>query len=177
MAKKLSFTFNAKSLLDGLEKYKNKAGISASDSEGADLKAKTEVALSLLKFVLAGSSKEAVVPPIMFGVLRGSGSVFVGNKLIGDSKAFGRDGRPNTSYSAKPNQITIGFNTAYAARMHEHLAPYGSPDRIVGKVLQPGPTSQQSGDTGGKYLERHLQADGETLVKLWAELFKKYTGG
>lgn len=163
MAKTKGFKFEARSIELGIKQFFTKAGISQGEPKGADLKARKKVGLQLLNWTLEGSSNESVVPPILDGILRGSGSVFVGSKVVGDSKSDYPQGTPNKSYTAHRDVITIGFNTAYAAKLHE-------------KEWQPGPVSLQSGDTGNKYIERHLKADGEDLVALYAEFFKKETG-
>jgi len=60
--------------------------------------------------------------------------------------------------------ITVGFNTPYAARMHE-------------VEFQPGPISKQAGNVGTKYIEKHLKADGNELIELGAAIIKKESGG
>lgn len=164
MAKASGFKFEAKSLIQGITRYSKLAGITSGQPKGADLKSRQKVALQLLNWSLEGSANESVVPPILDGILRGSGSVFVGSQLVGDSKDKYPEGTPNASYSAHRDVITIGFNTAYAARMHE-------------TDWNPGPVSKQSGDTGKKFIERHLKADGKDLIELYATFFKQETGG
>lgn len=44
--------------------------------------------------------------------------------------------------------VWIGFDTPYAARQHENLTPAGA--------FQLGLRSQQAGNVGGKFLEKHL---------------------
>ena len=67
---------------------------------------------------------EVPTVPIKEGWLRGSGSAFVQNKLAGISK-HGKAGFANQAYSeniAKGKYMAIvGFNTPYAARMHEGI--------------------------------------------------------
>jgi hypothetical protein len=67
---------------------------------------------------------EVPTVPIKEGWLRGSGSVFVQNKLIGES-SFGKPGRANTEYSETIGEHQfvgiVGFNTSYAARLHEGI--------------------------------------------------------
>lgn len=64
--------------------------------------------------------------PLDEGTLKGSGSVFVGSDLVGTSESFaGATGKPTpaTEYASSldPNTLraTVGFNTPYAARLHE----------------------------------------------------------
>ena len=62
--------------------------------------------------------------PLREGMLRGSGSVHVENDLIGVSKDLLGNGTPaiGNVMNLTPNQLVaiIGFNTHYAAYMHEH---------------------------------------------------------
>lgn len=79
------------------------------------------------------------------GTLRGSGSVFVDNKLVQTSEAMTDGGKPtparNFDQQLAEDVIrgVVGFNTPYAARLHEH----------------PEYTFTEAG-TGGKYLERKM---------------------
>jgi len=167
------------SLNDGLKEYFKGVGITENDSKNADFIAKSKTGLSLLNWIVNGSAKESVVPPIKDGILRGSGSVFVGNKIIGDLKGQYPQGTPNRNISEKNKDvITVGFNTSYAARMHEHLeGPGASPDPITKRILKPGERSIQSGDVAGKFVERHLQADGKDSLAIYAKVLKKESGG
>jgi hypothetical protein len=123
--------------------------------EALNASAMGAVGLQLLNNTVNGSMTVATRPPILEGTLRGSGSVFVGKRLIKTSKT-GTKGTPNTSYSGKPDEITVGFNTAYAARWHEN-------------EFTPGPRSIQDGNVDWKYLEVHLKGDGDELMALYAE--------
>jgi hypothetical protein len=125
-----------------------------------------KVGVQLLNYTLNGSPRVSVVPPILDGILRSSGSVFVGGKLVGTSPMVGK-GTPNTSLSeSNPNVITVGFNTGYAARMENDN-------------WTPGPVSQQSGDVGNKFLKQHIDGDMEALSKLYSILAQKelFSGG
>lgn len=72
--------------------------------------------------LLNDSIMQRPTTPILEGWLRGSGSVFVQNRLIGVS-SHGKQGKANTDHSEsiKGNRIAavVGFNTPYAARLHE----------------------------------------------------------
>lgn len=122
--------------------------------------------LQLLNNIVNGSPKEPVVPPILEGVLRSSGSVFLGSRMIGLSSGMSKgwkvsdEATPNTDFSAPENTITVGFNTSYAARMHE-------------TDWNPGPISRQSGDVGNKFIKKHLDADREELFNLYGDILKK----
>ena len=161
---RMKFTQNITKRLKLLE-----TKLSINKSTGIDFKAKQKIALQLLNWSINGSSNESVVPPILTGQLRGSGTVFVGNKHVGDAKNKYPDGTPAGSYDGKPDTITIGFNTAYAARMHEsNWTPGGQkPSRVAQNI--PGLT----GDVGNKFIQKHLQADGKALVQMYAILLKK----
>lgn len=139
------------------------------NSPGVDQTAKIKLGLQLLNWVVNGSSNESVVPSIMFGILRGSGTVFVGSKKVGDMKNEYREGTPATSYNGKRGVITIGFNTGYAARLHEiKFKPGGDPPS---KQAQRNPG--MLGDVGYKYVEKHLKADGKALLKMYAAVIKR----
>jgi hypothetical protein len=163
-------------LTPGLKRFFKKAGDvggSNTDKESADFKAKRAMALQLLNFCVNGSAKERVKPPIRFGILRASGSAFVEGEMVGDTKANNADGTPNEAYNAGAGTIAVGFNTAYAAKLHEdkNWVPGGEP---------PSPQAERNPamleDVGNKYVEKHLVADKETLLAVYAEEFKREAG-
>lgn len=127
--------------------------------------AKARVAMQMLTYMNVGSPAEPIKPPIRFGVLRGSGSVFVGNKLIGVGPAPAVKGgakeqpNPATSYAGKPDEITVVYNTSYAAKMHEWNGGWG-------------PYTTQDGSAGAKWIEKHILADGPLLMRIFAEELK-----
>jgi hypothetical protein len=163
-------------LSSGLNDFFARSGITGNmnkDQSTADFKARQAVGLQLLNWCLNGSSNESTVPPIMWGVLRGSGSVFVDGVFIGDSKANYSNGKPNKTYTAnKPGDITIGFNTAYAARLHETTWTPGGVH--PSKQVQNNP--DLVADVGNKWVEKHLKADGDNLVGLYADMWSKFMG-
>jgi hypothetical protein len=163
MGKKTKFVIIKNTLTKGMKKY-----FKLTDPGGkADMEAKKAMGLQLLNNVINGSPRSGVVPPVLTGRLRASGSVFVGNTFVGDSSnETVTEGKPtpNKQHSDNINIVTIGFNTPYAARWHE-------------QSFVPGPFSLQSGDVGNKYLEQHLKADRKELLKLYADIFKKVSGG
>ena len=149
-------------LSGGLTKYFKKVALN--QASGADMKAKTRMGLDAINFVVNGSSKESVVPPVLMGILRASGSVHVGSVFVGGNNLYPASGAtPNKSHTDNPDTVTLGFNTSYAAKMHE-------------TDWMPGPVSRQSGDTGNKFLQKHLDADKEVLVAVYAAVLKKETG-
>jgi hypothetical protein len=161
-------------LTPGLKKYFDKLGIGKNKVGTIDHDARIKVGLQLLNVTINGSSKESVVPPIQTGVLRGSGSVFVADTFVGDTKANYSNGKPNSSYtSSDKDDITIGFNTAYAARLHETQWTAGGKNPSPQSVRNPG----MLGNVGNKFIERHLKADGKDLLGFYADLVKKESGG
>lgn len=156
----LVFDKNFNTLEKNFGKYLNK--IKMEKKGGLDELAKIKVGLQLLNWTVNGSPKESVVPPIKDGILRGSGSVFVASKFEGDTKTD--EGTPNKSYNGKKDEITVGYNTSYAAKIHEQW----------GTKLQPGPFND--GDAGRKFLWRHMKKDGKMLLELYAKLIKKGVG-
>lgn len=132
--------------------------------EMADKKARGEVGLQLLNWIVNGSSRSSKIPPVLSGLLRGSGSAFVGSNFIGATPPVMGKGEPNQSHTEKKGVITVGFNTDYAARWHEN-------------PFKPGPVSSRDRDVGYKYIEEHLKADGQALIDFYAKLIKKGTNG
>jgi len=162
---------NTKNTLDkGLRKYFKLAGVSKNKSSGADLLAKTKIGLQFINFIINGSPSEGVVPPVFQGILRASGSVHVGSKFVGGNNLMGQGAGlgatslSNRTFNGKSSVVTIGFNTSYAVRMHE-------------TDWEPGPVSKQSGDVGNKFVEKHIAADGRTMIKMYSLIFKKETRG
>ena len=84
--------------------------------------------------------------PIKEGYLRGSGSVFVQNKLIRVS-AYGKPGKANSSFSESiPGGVVeavVGFNTPYAAKMHEGVDFHFSEPSAGPKYLESKMVSQK----------------------------------
>ena len=129
-----------------------------------------KMGLQLLNNVINGSPGASVVPPKLTGHLRASGSVFVGNILAGDTANLPGSGSPNRDHSANMNVITIGFDTPYAAKMHENLAPEG-------KCYQLGEVSIRSGDVGPFFIRLHIENDGKELMGMYATFIRKEMGG
>lgn len=161
--------------LPKLKEQFRKLGIGEDMLESEDGKARIKVGLALLYFVVNGSPVEKVVPPIKFGILRGSGSVFVGSVCVGDTKmqAGGGQGTPATSHSERPGVITIGFNTAYAARLHETDWTPGGEIPSKQATNNPGILA----DVGNKFVQKHIQADGKILLETYAKIMRKAFSG
>ena len=120
---------------------------------------KSAAGLQLINNVVNGSPNESVVPPILTGRLRGSGSVFVGAVLVGTSESMTRSSGATPAKSNNENNeqvVTIGFNTPYAAKWHE-------------QEFTPGKFSVQSGDVGTKYLWKHAMHDAKEIKELFAK--------
>jgi hypothetical protein len=161
---KVGFKIVQNDIPDRLKKYfkMTKPGGSA------DIAGKTAMGIQLINNIMNGSPKESVVPPVKSGELRGSGSVFVGSKLVHSVEKVKGKGNPNTSHTAKINTVTVGINTSYAAILHEK--PF-SETKMKGS-WSPGPVSKKSGDVGNKFVEKHLKADKEELMQLYADIIK-----
>lgn len=124
-------------------------------------------AIQFLTWCNNGSPKEPKKPPIRWGVLRGSSSAFIGNKLVSifDISTTGAPEAPTPaqSFNAKPDTATWVWNTDYATKMHEWMGGWGQ-------------FTLQDGNAGNKWLERHLQKDKDALMNIIASEFKKITG-
>jgi hypothetical protein len=151
-------------LTKGVKKFIKKTG-SVGKSGTLLYKSWGAVGLQLLNFIANGSPNNSRVPPIAKGILRGSGSVFIGSELLGVLPKVSGKGTPNRELSEKVGIVTVGYNTAYAARIHENLTPAGS--------FKLGLGSQQSGDVGGQFLTSHLESDGKLLMRIYGKLLKK----
>jgi len=125
--------------------------------------------IQFLTWANVGSKNSTRKPPIRFGVLRGSSSVFIGNELLmvypQNIKAEA-DERPDPAKSndyAKDLTLTFVWNTDYAAKMHEWKGNWGQ-------------FTEQDGDAGNKWLEEHLIKDRDDLIKMIGKEFAKETG-
>lgn len=125
-----------------------------------------KMGVQLLNNVVNGSPRQSVVPPIDSGLLRGSGSVFLQSELVKTAPKFNGQGAPNKSFSGKENEVTVGFDTSYAAKMHE-------------RSWSAGRKSAQSGDVGNKFIEKHLRDDGNELFRLYGKILQRelFAGG
>jgi hypothetical protein len=129
-------------------------------------KAMGRAALQFLTWCNQGSPKEPAKPPIKYGILRGSSSAFVGKELVGVYQQAISSGAtekptPAKSHNGKELEFIVGWNTDYAAKMHEWEGNWGK-------------FTEQDGDAGAKWIEKHLTADKEEIVKMIANDFGKY---
>lgn len=113
----------------------------------------------------SGGTAQSAKPPIRWGVLRGSSSAFVGPSKIIDFRQQIKAGSretitPASSYSAPKNTITVVWNTDYADKMHEWPGPWGE-------------FTERDGDAGAKWVEKHLKADKDLLMKVIGLEFKQ----
>ena len=96
------------------------------------------------------------------GFLRGSGSAFVGRKLIGTSSAGRSRYETHSSgfdFAAGSLEAVVGFNAPYAARHHE----------VPANFKEPG--------SGNKYLEAKLVMFKNQYARIVAEAVAKKAGG
>lgn len=131
-------------------------------SKIAHVGAMKKVGLQLLNNIINGSPKESVRPPIAKGMLRGSGSVFYQNELIAIAPPVSGKGDPSTSFGGVKNTVAVGFNTAYAWKVHEEYD----------KTIKGTDFSHRAGG-GAKYIEKHLQNDGAEMMQAYADFMRK----
>ncbi len=131
-------------------------------------KAQEKAAIQFLTWANKGSKDETRTPPIRWGVLRGSSSAFVGNKLVlvyPISLLAGAPERatPATNHTAPKTTITWAWNTSYATKMHEWKGNWGK-------------FTLQATDAGNKWLEKHLRKDRNALMEMIRDEVKRGTG-
>jgi hypothetical protein len=145
-------------------KFKNTIDVSklAKDSPKNFYLAQFKAAMAMLDWMSSGSQTSPKKPPIRTGVLASSGSVFYKNRLLGTSPNVATSGAPTPNKSHTGKNITWGFNTDYAKRMHED------------KSLNPGPFSKRDPNMapGNQWVTEHLQKDKDNYTKLIAEFIK-----
>ena len=125
-------------------------------------------AIQFLTWTNKGSKAESRTPPIRWGVLRGSSSAFVGNKLVTTFQINIESGAPEKPTPAKSGGmagliITWVWNTDYAWKMHEWKGGWGK-------------FTIQAGNAGSKWLEKHLRYDRDALMDVIRIQVKKETG-
>ncbi len=127
------------------------------------LKESLEVAaIQFLTWANNGSSKESRKPPIRRAFLRGSGSTFVGSKLVAVAPGYDNS-EANKSHSAGKFDVTWGWNAEYSTKMHE-------------TEYNLGEHSARDGASGNKWLEKHLDADRELFMAVVTNEFGTRTG-
>jgi hypothetical protein len=117
--------------------------------------------------------------PLKYSNLRGSVSVFVQNRFIGDSSEMAKGmSRDPSEYDPTPakshheaigmfeHMAVIGFNVPYAARWHE-TEPPGWQDRRDTPFTEP--------KAGMKYLESKLANNGDQYMEIAARRIGKET--
>ncbi len=132
--------------------------VSAEAFKSGQLKA----AIQMLDWMSSGSMGSQAAPPIRTGVLASSGSAFYKKQNIGVSPDIaGGKGTPNKSFNSR--NITWGFDTDYAKKLHE-------------EKLNPGPLSKRNPNRqpGNQWLTEHLQKDKDNYMKLVAKFAKKF---
>jgi len=135
-------------------------------------KAMEKGAIQFLNWANNGSKNESRKPPIRWGVLRGSSSGFVGNKLVQIFKQVIKAGSPERPSPASSGArggliITWVWNTNYAKKMHEWGKKAGQ---------KWGKFTKQDMDAGNKWLEKHLRRDRDDLMKVIGLEFKREAG-
>lgn len=135
-------------------------------SEESFKEALEKTALQWLTWCNNGSPTEPATPPIRWGVLRGSSSVFVADKMVSvydEPVKMGANEVPDParSYNGEKGVITIVYNTVYAFKMHEER----------GKTWHNlGVYSAQAANATDKWLEKHIANDGKPLFDMLARL-------
>jgi hypothetical protein len=131
-------------------------------SKKAFAEGQMKAAIQMLDWMSSGSMGSQKAPPIRMGILASSGSAFYKKKNLGVSPDISRGmGTPNKQFNSK--NITWGFNTVYATKMHED------------KSLKPGPFSERNPNRhpGNQWVLEHLKADRNNYTKLIAEFAKR----
>ena len=168
-----AFTFSTNTLTPGLQALRDK--LKMNGSSGSDFRIKSKIALQFLQWTNQGSPREQVVPPIATGNLRGSASVFVGPVLIQTTRGEEPDGTPATDTDERNmDNVTIVYNTAYAAKLHESMdwTPGGNPPN---KEVEHNPA--KVANVGNKWVEKHMKADAQAFFQMYADLLKAELGG
>ena len=158
-------------MIGALKTTTNFTGLKKLQKESADMfeKSMAKGGIQFLNWANNGSKNESKKPPIRFGVLRGSSSVFVDKKLISvfdipiKAGAKERPSPAKTNDVPKPLTLTFVWNTNYANKMHEHDGNWG-------------PFTTADGDAGNKWLEEHLKADRQDLIDFIKDDFQNAMG-
>lgn len=118
-------------------------------------------AIQMLTWMNVGSVREPRTPPLKTGTLKGSGSAFVGSKLVGTTPSEGGNPTPATASNAPtPTTVHWVYNTDYATKMHEWPRAYSE-------------LSQEAGAIDNKWMEAHIRADREAFAEFVAKDYGK----
>lgn len=102
--------------------------------------------------------------PLDEGTLRASGSLFVANKLMDTSGQSRKRGTPALEHQEKASEdqtiAVVGFNTPYAARMHEGIG--------IKNWSEPG--------SGPKFLEAKMANNRKDYMKIVADHLQEAEG-
>lgn len=129
--------------------------------------------------LLADCIMEAPMVPLDRGTLRGSGSAFVGRELAGTGPAPAEPDAtptPETASPPFPDVLSeavvgqVGFNTPYAAHLHEH------PEYEFGHTREKRGRPAVTG-TGGKYMEVPMTRNRKRYIGVIAKEVKKEING
>jgi len=125
--------------------------------------------------LLADCVMQVPMVPLDLGTLRGSGSAFVGRELAGTGPPAAEPGAsptPETTSPPFPSVLSgavvgqVGFNTPYAAHLHEH------PEYEFGHTREKRGRPPVTG-TGGKYLETPMVSNRKKYLGIIAKDIKK----
>lgn len=120
--------------------------------------------------LLHDSQTEIPATPLDEGTLRGSGSVFVNNKLRATAPDIGGNPTPATEDNERIPRDTVvaivGYNTPYAAYQHEGVREDGT--HQVENYSHSG--------TGAKFLEKAMAENADSYMAIVAAEVKKVTG-
>jgi len=170
MSKMFNFTYE-NTLGPGLDDYFNALGISKNVPKAADLLARREVSTQLLLWIIDGSPTNPLKPPVDTFSLRASGSAHVSTypahytsdssiPVVDDGEATPNRG----ATKATRDTLTVGFNTPYAAKWELN-------------DFTPGETSIANGPTGPGWLRSHIQSDAPDVLRQYAFILKRESGG
>lgn len=114
--------------------------------------------------LLNDCTMQAPTTPLDEGTLRGSGSVFVENQLVGRSPKTRGRGTPSLEHREKLKKdqtvVVVGFNTPYAGRVHEGV----------------GIKNWSEPSSGPKFLEAKLANNRDEYMKITAEHLREAEG-
>jgi hypothetical protein len=108
-------------------------------------------------------------PPIDTGLLRGSQFAQVGDIKFGNAAGL--------EAKADAGTVTgfVGFGASYAVYVHEGMRP--GPGLTDGRVLTPGPKSQNAGGVGGLFLSLKLNRFRDRYARIVSDRLRRYLGG